>query len=48
MGDLFAVAAWHADKAMLAYHAGDMDAFVRHIMISDRIRRQAYALRRAA
>lgn len=48
MGNLFAVAAWHADKAIQAYHANDMDAYTRHIFICDRLRRQAYALRRAA
>jgi hypothetical protein len=48
MGNLFAVAAWHADKACQAYLSGEFDIFTRHIVICDRLRRRAYRMRSAA
>ncbi|BBB99365.1 hypothetical protein [Bradyrhizobium elkanii] len=45
---LFAVAAWHADKAIAAYLSGEFDIYTRHISICDDLRRRAYALKRAA
>ena len=45
---LFAVANWHADKAITAYLAGDFDTYTRHIGICDSIRRSAYAAKRHA
>ena len=47
-GNLFAVADWHADKAMSHYQKGEFENYTRHIAIADRLRREAYAQKRKA
>lgn len=36
-----AIADWHATKACAAYLSGDLDAYCRHVLISDALRRKA-------
>lgn len=41
MSIALAIADWHASKACAAYLSGDLDAYCRHILIFDDLRRKA-------